>query len=271
MSFRILPKAVAVCVCALAQFSCATEHSGHSYAPVGQIPNALSISGTRVSVGMARGSLRDQAEVEGFRITQLPIRISDYQECVAKGVCSVSTETLTMYPEWSDASRSSEPATGLSLGQAKKYCEWLGARLPTLSEWLLAARGPEIARFPWGDAPPTCAQHWSGMCEEAWAKCVGKSPKECLPSESLATGTHPSGASPVGLQDVLLPRAGELVSGEGSGNPYGCGLKGGACLVASGQTTPGSIDYVGVPQEPQPGSRDERPQAFGFRCAWSGQ
>lgn len=258
-------------VCAVAQFSCATEHAKGNHAAAGQVPNALSVPGDTVAIGMSRGSLRDHADVQGFRITQLPILISDYQQCVAKGACELSEAVQTACEAWSDPKRASEPASCLTVAQAKNYCEWVGGRLPTLPEWLLAARGREIARFPWGSAPPTCNQHWSGVCEEATAKCAGRSQKECMPTESLATGLHPSGASAVGMQDVLLPRAGEIVTGEGPGNPYGCGRQGGACLVTSGQTTPGSIDYVGVPREPRPDSHGEMPQPFGFRCAWSGQ
>jgi formylglycine-generating enzyme required for sulfatase activity len=150
MSFRILPRAVAVCVCAITQFSCATEHSSRSHAAAGQVPSALSVPGNSVTVGMHRGSLRDRVDVEGFRITQLPIRISDYQQCVAKGACQLSTETTTACEAWADESRASEPAACLSVAHAKNYCEWIGGRLPTVAEWLLAARGPEITRFPWG-------------------------------------------------------------------------------------------------------------------------
>ncbi|MFT4637369.1 MAG: sulfatase modifying factor 1 [Verrucomicrobiales bacterium] len=44
------------------------------------------------------------------------------------------------------------PVTQISGADARAYCDWLGARLPTIDEWEVAARGGGTTRYPWGDA-----------------------------------------------------------------------------------------------------------------------
>jgi len=76
------------------------------------------------------------------------------------------------------------PINCVSFDQAKAYCSFVEKRLPSETEWELAARGPGLRRFPWGsEAPDDRRLCWKqqGTCE---------------------VGSHPNGNTPEGLEDL---------------------------------------------------------------------
>jgi formylglycine-generating enzyme required for sulfatase activity len=80
------------------------------------------------------------------------------------------------------------PAAYVTWEEGKAYCEWVGARLPTETEWERAARGDDGRMYPWGNEEPTPER---AVFRRSWG----------YPATDPA-GAHPSGASPYGVLDM---------------------------------------------------------------------
>jgi eukaryotic-like serine/threonine-protein kinase len=117
--------------------------------------------------------------LHAFQINRTEVTQDQYAACVTAGACNAPSCA------W-DCSKGEYPAACIAFDDAKAYCSWAGARLPSEAEWEKAARGSDGNKFPWGDSEPDC--ELTNM-----AGCAG-GPE--------AVGSHAAGKSPYGALDM---------------------------------------------------------------------
>ncbi len=104
-------------------------------------------------------------DVPHFELTKTEVTVEQYKACLDDDAgCSDEPNTEISYPNqvnWDEAGpkmdRLKHPVNGVSWEQAMLYCEWLGGRLPSESEWEYAARsGGMDIKHPWCEEGETC-------------------------------------------------------------------------------------------------------------------
>ena len=133
--------------------------------------------------------------LDDYYIDIYEVTNSAYNKCVTAGVCNLYSEERSerVIEEYYDnPAYKNYPVIGVTWNDAKTFCEWRGARLPTEAEWVKAARGTDLRTYPWGDEEPTCEYanygYLDGMCSP--------------PPGTAPVGSRPDGASPYGLYDL---------------------------------------------------------------------
>lgn len=244
----------------------------------------IAISSSAVTVGFKAGKLRESRRLEGFEITPLPVTASQYEACVGARACPALEGTDRAEPSGLEDPASKnveEVALGVSVEGAKDFCNWVGGTLPTLPQWLLAARGSSPQRFAWGEHLPTCDEHPGGVNVPAFQTAdergravertrAAASYQPCGTSVSsrFAVDQHSAGTSANGLKDVLLASS-ELLAKDTNSIFGSCRGSRGFCKVFG--SAPGAIDFVRDAESADDvgNSIQVASPVFAFRCAWS--
>jgi hypothetical protein len=240
------------------------------------LPLLVGVSAGPVTSGFAAGRLRKRADLHAFRITKYPVTRAEYARCVSAGACKKVDKPACDLGETGPLARFSveeplSPALCVGVEQAKKFCAWGGGRLPTLAEWFLAARGSEPKLYSWGNEAPSCDRHprverIEPAGPEDQDALVRTAPCAMVEANGrLVVAEHEAGASPYGVQDILLA-PGELLATDAKALFSGCLQGFDACLVTGDK--PGAIEAV-APLRAKDKASDAQTdgnQAYGFRC-----
>jgi formylglycine-generating enzyme required for sulfatase activity len=197
--------------------------------------------------------------LDAFYMDKYEVTNSLYRACVEAGGCSAPPDISSYGHDNSywNSQADNYPVINVTWNQAKAYCEWRGARLPTEAEWEKAARGPDFHIYPWGDAIDCSFANYSN--------CKG---------DITPVGSYEKGTNSYGIYD-MAGNVWEWVAdwydanyyttlGDNALNPQGPTsgqyrvLRGGAWSYNINYVRSTSRNWV-VP--------DTRNNFFGFRCA----
>jgi sulfatase modifying factor 1 len=231
--------------------------------PVVARDGMLRLTGGRFTMGSSsqRAPVNERParvmNVGTFWIDRTEVTVAAYGLCVAAGAClrpARASATCTF-----DGGDPELPVSCVHWRDADSYCRFAGKRLPNEREWEFAARGTNPTTFPWGSTT-SCATAMTLVNEQSGRSCAARPAR---------VGSHPSGASVFGAQDmsgnVEEWTADWYVEALGPGPAPRAGaahvLRGGGWLSSPSQSRTTSRDW---------GSALEAGPNVGFRCAKDG-
>jgi formylglycine-generating enzyme required for sulfatase activity len=137
--------------------------------------------------------------LDAYQIMRYEVTNKQYAQCVSNGTCLGQDNAGNIIPYLSDVAYADHPVVDVNWFQAQNYCQWIGARLPTESEWEKAARGTNGRIYPWGnDFNGNVANLCDTNCLFDWANKNYDDGYE----KTSPVGSYPDGVGPYGVYDM---------------------------------------------------------------------
>ena len=126
--------------------------------------------------------------LDGFWIDQTEMTNARYLRCVNDGACDPPflSDSFTKKDYFGNPKYDDFPVVYMSWENAKQYCLWVGADLPTEAQWEKAARSDDKRTYPWGNQ----------VFERKYANA------DDMRGDTKKVGSYPLGASPYGALDM---------------------------------------------------------------------
>ncbi len=106
-----------------------------------------------------------RVSVGGFWIDRTEVTNDEYRSCVGAGACTPPQRA----EDYDNPRLGMHPVLGVDWYQAREYAAWAGKRLPSESEWELAARAGGGEAYPWGGSwVPGRANAMGAYREDVW-------------------------------------------------------------------------------------------------------
>jgi formylglycine-generating enzyme required for sulfatase activity len=144
-----------------------------------RIPGGEFQMGSPEAEGDATEHPRHAVRVDGFLMDKTEVTWGQFRRFL-----SASGRLISKPPIW--GTPESMPVSNIPFDDASAYCEWVGGRLPTESEWEREARGDDSRTYPWGNT------------FEPW-RC---NTRDGGPHAPTATGAYPDCVSAHGVLDL---------------------------------------------------------------------
>ena len=141
-----------------------------------------------------------EVDVPEFEIDVTEVTVGQYRDYVEDYGSFFEPSMVDSFCNWSENESESElesyPVNCIDWAKAKTYCEWVGKRLCSESEWEKAARGTDGNIYPWGNEIATCDR--AVMCE---SNCdTDESSWGCGENHTWSVASKPAGV--YGLYDM---------------------------------------------------------------------
>jgi formylglycine-generating enzyme required for sulfatase activity len=138
--------------------------------------------------------------LSSYWLDRFEVTVAEYARCVSSSRCNA-------LPLGDGARRFDQPSYPASLvtwDEARAYCAFRGARLPTEEEFERAARGTSGRRFPWGNLYNSRVSNHGAYDFRDPLTAAGGNPTDARDgfAELAPVGSFPAGKTPEGFMDL---------------------------------------------------------------------